>query len=323
MQIITRLEALADRPRALAIGTFDGVHIGHRATVDRARDRARERGLTSTVLTFDRHPRAVVDPSRAPALLTPLDERIRLLGELEPDELVLLAFDAGMAAMSAAQFCVDLLARTLQARFVVVGQNFNFGAGGIGDAALLTECGAAHGFETEVLGLKMVGDKIISSTSIRELIRIGAVEEARELLGRPPSISGHVGRGHGRGRTLGIPTANVVVEPHSIKPARGVYAARALVEGRWHRAAVNVGQNPTFQNGSGSPTDAVEVFLLAFAQDIYAQPIRVDLLRRIRDERRFDDARTLVAQMRNDIAVVAALEDGAFADVGLCDANIS
>lgn len=318
MEIITELDAVGECPRALALGTFDGVHAGHRAVIGRAVTLASERGLTSAVVTFDRHPLAVVDPGRVPRLLTSPDEKLRLLAGLGPDEVIVLPFDERLAALSPAAFCGDLLAGTLWAQFVVVGENFNFGAGGAGDAAQLRACGAAHGFESVVVPLVTEHGAPISSTRIRRLLHDGELEEVREILGRPPSAAGLVVHGDKRGRTLGVPTANVDVEAGTIFPGRGVYAARAHVGGSWYRAAVNIGHNPTFQSRD-EPTVhvTVEAFLLEFSGDIYEREIRLDFLHKIRDERRFDGVGELVAQMRRDIAATGALEDAALAAVGL------
>jgi riboflavin kinase/FMN adenylyltransferase len=318
MEVVTELGALERRPRALALGTFDGVHIGHRAVIGRAVELAAGRGLTSAVVTFDRHPLAVVAPERVPRLLTPLSEKIRLIAELEPDELVLLPFDAELAALTAEEFCARVLGETLEARLVAVGENFNFGAGGAGDAATLRACGEAHGFETVIVGLVTEAGKPISSTRIRRLLRAGELEEVREILGRPPSAAGHVVPGVQRGRTLGVPTANVDVEAGTIFPGLGVYAARALVDGRWYRAAVNVGHNPTFHSRAEETAHvSIEAFLLDFSGDIYERRIRVDFLHKIRDEQRFTSVEALVAQMQRDIADTATLADPAFAAVGL------
>jgi len=211
-----------------------------------------------------------------------------------------------------------VLSAALQARVVVVGENFNFGAGGAGDAARLRTCGAAHGFETVAVGLVTEHGKTISSTRIRRLLKRGELEEVREILGRPPSAAGVVVAGDRRGRTLGVPTANIDVEAGTIFPGRGVYAARVLVDGVWHRAAVNIGHNPTFRSKADETTHVtVEAFLLGFSSDIYERPIRVDFLHKIRDEQRFDTVEQLVAQMRRDIAETAGLEDPAFVEIGL------
>jgi riboflavin kinase / FMN adenylyltransferase len=318
MEVVTDIAALTPRPRALALGTFDGVHAGHRAVIGRALALARERGLTSAVVTFDRHPLTVVDPARVPRLLTSNDEKIRLVGELGPDEIILLPFDREFAALSPADFCGGLLAGDLQARAVVVGENFNFGARGAGDTTQLRACGADHGYTVEVCPLVTEHGETISSTRIRRLLHDGELEEVREILGRPPSATGLVVHGDKRGRTLGVPTANVDVEAGTIFPGRGVYAARALVRGEWYRAAVNIGHNPTFQSREEPTTHVtVEAFLLEFGGDIYDSEIRLDFLHKIRDERRFESVDALVVQMRLDIQAAGSLADPELDAVGL------
>jgi riboflavin kinase/FMN adenylyltransferase len=318
MQVVTSPDLLERRPRALAIGTFDGVHVGHRAVIGRALEIAAERGIMSSVVTFDRHPLEVIDPGRVPRLLTPPAEKLRLLAELGPDEVVVLPFDEHLAGLTPGDFCAELLDGALCARAVVVGENFHFGAGGAGDATELRACGARHGFDTIAVSLVTEHGKTISSTRIRRLLQHGELEEVREILGRPPSAAGVVVHGDERGRTLGVPTANVDVEAGAIFPGRGVYAARVLVDGSWYRAAVNIGRNPTFRSKDVETTHVtVEAFLLDFAGDIYEHQIRVDFLHKIRDERRFDDVGALVAQMRRDIAAAGTLADVAFGVVGL------
>ncbi len=318
MEVVTDIAALRRRPRALALGTFDGVHAGHRTVIGRAVEMARERGLASAVVTFDRHPLTVVDPARVPRLLTSNEEKARLIEELGPDELVLLPFDERLAALPPDEFCRDLLAAALGARVVVVGENFNFGAGGAGDTARLRDCGAAYGYDVEVCRLVTEHGSTISSTRIRRLLHDGELEEVREILGRPPSAMGIVVHGDKRGRMLGVPTANVDVEAGTIFPGRGVYVARVLVDGAWYRAAVNIGHNPTFQSREAPTTHVtVEAFLLGFSGDIYDREIRLDFLHKIRDERRFESVPALVAQMRRDIQAAGSLADPALEAIGL------
>lgn len=319
MEIVTALSTVAPEPRVVAIGTFDGVHAGHRAVIREAVSLARRDDLRSAVLTFDRHPLTIVDARHAPRLLTSMTEKTRQIEALGPDELIVLPFDREFAAMSAQRFCADLLEARLHARTVVVGDNFRFGAGGAGDTATLRTCGAGRGFETVVVPLVTERGATISSTRIRRLLHSGELEEVREILGRPPSAAGRVVHGVKRGRALlGVPTANVDVEAGVIFPGRGVYAGRALVDGAWYRTAVNIGHNPTFRGREEDTTHVtIEAFLIGFDGDIYEHSIRVDFIHKIRDERRFESPAELVAQMHRDIDATAALADPAFDEVGL------
>jgi riboflavin kinase / FMN adenylyltransferase len=316
--IVTELDAASAVPRALAIGTFDGVHVGHREVIGRAVRIASDRGLTSTVVTFEHHPLATIAPEREPRALTPLALKSELIAELGVDELIVLRFDTGLAGLSADEFCDTILRRRLDAAVVVVGRNFSFGAGGRGTADTLHACGERLGFETVVVPLAGAGGRPISSTRIRRLLESGELAEARAILGRPPRATGAVVRGFQRGAKLGFPTANIEAETGTMFPGRGVYAARALVDGRWYRAAVNVGHNPTFvHHGDETGVVHVEAFLLGFEGDIYGDTVRVDFLTRVRIEERFEYVDDLVAQMRRDIDTIAAIDDPAFADVGL------
>ncbi len=318
MRVVRDLETLTPRPRAVAIGTFDGVHAGHRAVIAEAVAHARDRGLASAVLTFDRHPLALLDAARQPRLLSPAVEKERLIAGLGPDELVVLHFDEALAALEPHEFCARLLHETLDARVVVVGENFTFGAGGRGDAAALRACGQAHGFDTVVVRLVTEDGRPISSTRIRRLLHEGRLEEVREILGRPPSAAGRVVPGVRRGRTLGVPTANVDVEAGTVFPGRGVYVARVRVADHWFRAAVNIGHNPTFHDRDEETTHVtVEAHLLGFSGDIYDREIRIDFVHKLRDERRFDSVDALVAQMQADIDATIALDDPALDEVGL------
>jgi riboflavin kinase / FMN adenylyltransferase len=317
MLIVDGLAAVTPRPRAVAIGTFDGVHVGHRAVIAEAVHYARQHGLTSTVLTFDHHPLSVVDPARSPRLLTPLKLKAELIAELGIDELVVLRFDDEVATLDPPSFC-RLLVERLEARAVAVGENFTFAAGGSGTAATLKTCGSRSGFETIVVPLVATGGRPMSSSRIRDLLQEGRLDEARELLGRPPRSVGVVVHGFKRGQQLGFPTANVEAETGTMFPGRGVYAARVLVNGSWYRAAVNVGHNPTFlHHGDETGIVHVEAFLVSFSGDIYGAEIRLDFVAKIRDERSFEFVDDLVAQMHRDVAAATSLADPAFDEVGL------
>jgi riboflavin kinase/FMN adenylyltransferase len=251
-------------------------------------------------------------------MLTPLGTKIRLISALGPDELLVVDFDRSLASLSPQLFCRDVLTDAVAAKLVVVGANFSYGAGGKGTASTLRSCGEQLGFAVLVVPLVSGDGRTISSTLIRDLLAKGALEEVRAILGRPPSAAGRVAHGFQRGRSLGVPTANLDVEADTIFPGRGVYAARALVDGRWYRAAVNVGENPTFHYRDEETTVVhVEAFLLGFEGDLYDHRIKVDFLHKIRDELRFDEVSDLVAQMERDIRATADLADPEFAAAGL------
>ena len=318
MRVSTQFAGLAQRPRAVAIGTFDGVHVGHQRVIGVAVRVAGEQGLTSCVLTFSGHPDGVLDPGHAPRLLTPLPVKEQLIAQLGPDELIVVAFDDAFAALDGEAFCRDVLVANLAARVVVVGENFTYGAGGSAGVDELRAAGLALGFETVVVPLVVEHGAPISSTRIRTLLQHGRLEEVREILGRPPAADGLVAAGLKRGRTLGVPTANLEVEVGTIFPGRGVYAGRAQVHGHWYRTAVNIGHNPTFQSRDAETAHVtIEAHLLDFAGDIYGQRIHIDFLHKIRDERRFAAVAELMAQMQEDIAATAALPDPAYEAVGL------
>jgi riboflavin kinase/FMN adenylyltransferase len=287
---------------ALAIGNFDGVHLGHQALLRQARTHAAARGVSAGVLTFDPHPARVLAPALAPPMLMSTPRRLELLAEAGADFAVVLPFDAALAAMEAETFVDDVLVGALGAGDVVVGYDFSFGRKRRGDGALLTARGAARGFRTTIVPPVTVDGLTCSSTKIREFVLEGRVEGAHLLLGRPFEIEGPVVRGAGRGRGIGIPTANLQAAG-DLLPRAGVYAARAWLPGKpvALSAAVNIGTNPTFTPGTGAPL-TVEAHLLDFDRDLYGARLRLGFVARLRDERRFAGPDELVAVIRNDIA---------------------
>ena len=282
---ITWLPDARRRPRDLAVGEFDGVHLGHREVI---------RGA-DTVLTFEPHPRTVVAPDSAPKLLTSLDIKADLIASLGVDELVVIPFDGARMAQTAQDFIDQELVGRLGAERVSVGENFRFGHRARGDVALLRE---QEGFETRVAQLVELDGEIISSTHIRGLVAAGDVAAAARFLAAPFQMRGTIAHGDKRGRTLGFPTANLVPDPQLVVPDHGIYACRAEVDGSAHVAAVNVGVRPTFKTGRGL---LVEAFLLDFDGDIYGRELRLEFLERLRGERRFDDVDALVEQMAADV----------------------
>jgi riboflavin kinase/FMN adenylyltransferase len=286
--------------RAVALGTFDGVHMGHRALIAEVVERAHALSATSSVATFDPMPLEVLRPEAAPPRLSTLDQRAALIAEQAPDELLVVRFDAALSALDPAAFVESVLVQTMGAVWAVVGENFRFGRGAVGDVATLAELGRAHGFGVSAVPLQRVDGERVSSSWIRELVSQGEVQHAARLLGRDPWLEGLVERGDARGRELGVPTANLAVDRASVRPARGVYAGIAVLEdGRRVPAAISVGWNPTF--GEGRPI-TVEAHLLDFAGDLYDQRLRLEFRRFLRHELRFDSVDELIAQMRLDIA---------------------
>jgi riboflavin kinase/FMN adenylyltransferase len=273
------------RPRNLAVGEFDGVHLGHREVI---------RGA-DTVLTFEPHPRTVVAPDSAPKLLTSLAIKADLIASQGVQELVVIPFDGSFAAQTAQEFIDHVLVGTIGAEHVSVGENFRFGNKARGDADLLR---SQDTFGTRVVELVELDGEIISSTHIRGLVAVGDVAAAGRFLGAPFHMRGEVAHGDKRGRTLGFPTANLVPDPRLVVPDHGIYACRAHVAGQELVAAVNVGVRPTFKTGRGL---LVEAYLLDFDGDIYGEELRLDFLERLRGEKRFDSVEALVEQMARDV----------------------
>ena len=273
------------RSRNLAVGEFDGVHLGHREVI---------RGA-DTVLTFEPHPRTVVAPDSAPKLLTSLAIKADLIASQGVQELVVIPFDGSFAAQTAQEFIDHVLVEVLGAEYVSVGENFRFGNRARGDAELLR---AQDAFVTRVVEMVELDGEIISSTHIRGLVAAGDVAAAGRFLGSPFHMRGEVAHGDKRGRTLGFPTANLVPDPRLVVPDHGIYACRAHVAGQELVAAVNVGVRPTFKTGRGL---LVEAYLLDFDGDIYGEELRLDFLERLRGEKRFDSVEALVEQMARDV----------------------
>jgi riboflavin kinase/FMN adenylyltransferase len=269
------------RARRVAVGTFDGVHLGHREVI---------RGSDS-VLTFEPHPVSVVAPQHAPKLLTPLNVKAELIAALGVEELIVIPFDAAFAARSAQEFIDEVLVATLGAVGVSVGENFRFGHRAQGDTQLLAADGR---FQTTVHPLLEVDGEIVSSSHIRGLVLAGEVDQATHFLGAPFQLRGEVVRGDERGRTLDFPTANLIPQEELVCPGHGIYAC--LADG--HPAAVNVGVRPTFTTGRG---ELIEAYLLDFEGDLYGRELRIDFLRRLRGERRFATVQALVEQMHRDV----------------------
>ena len=275
------------RPRRVAVGEFDGVHLGHREVI---------RG-SDTVLTFEPHPLRVVRPEAAPKMLTSLDVKTELISNLGVRELVVVPFDHGFAHQSPAEFVDQVLVASLAATHVSVGENFRFGHLAAGDSVLLA---ADSRFETRVVPLVEVDGEIVSSSHIRALVGAGEVDLAARLLGAPFQLRGEVVRGDQRGRTLGFPTANIVPDEALVCPGHGIYVARADEA----CACVSIGVRPTFGTGRAV---LVEAFLLDREIDLYGHTLQIDFLQRLRGERRFESVDALIEQMKRDVELTREL----------------
>ena len=292
---LTYLPDVEPRPRRVAIGTFDGVHLGHREVIAGA----------ETVITFDPHPQSVVAPGTQPKLLTTLDRKAELVASLGVEELVVIPFDGDFAARSAQDFVDHVLVERVAATHVSVGENFRFGHKAQGDAQMLA---ADARFETRTVPLLEVDGEVVSSSHIRGLVAGGAMQYADELLGAPFAVDGEVQHGDKRGRTLGFPTANLVPQAGFVVPGHGVYACRVqLPDGTLVAAATNVGVRPQFVTGRG---ELIEAFLIDWSGDLYGEKIRIEFLRRLRGERRFDSVDALVEQMGRDVDEARSLSAG-------------
>jgi riboflavin kinase/FMN adenylyltransferase len=279
---VTSLPDARPRPRHVAIGTFDGVHLGHQAVIDDA----------DTVLTFDPHPLEILHPAALPKLIMPFAVKRDVIDGLGVEELVVIPFDEEFATLPAERFIEDVLIGKLGAERVSVGENFRFGAKAGGDPAMLA---ARDEFETTVVPLVEVDGETVSSTRIRALVAAGDMAGARHCLGAPFMVEGEVVKGDQRGRELGFPTANIVPDDRLAIPGHGVFAAFA--DGV--PAAVNVGVRPTFETGRGL---LIETYLIDREEDLYGRTLRVAFVERLRGEKRFPSAEDLVAQMRRDVA---------------------
>jgi riboflavin kinase / FMN adenylyltransferase len=288
--------------RSIAIGTFDGVHLGHRAVVARTVSIACERGISSAVVTFHPHPMRVLRPELAPPELSTLEQKIALMDELGPGELIVIRFDRALSEVEHDEFEERVLKEALGVEHVVIGENFRYGHRARGNVDTLREAGSRLGFEVEPAPLVEVDGAPVSSSRVRELLASGDVAAAGRLLGRPPWVEGVVVRGDGRGRGLGFATANVDQPPDSAVPAIGVYAGVAHVPGKTRPAAISVGYNPTFTDARDKLR--IEAHLLDFDEDVYGQPMRIDFTERLRGEEKYDSVDALVEQVHRDIAAV-------------------
>jgi riboflavin kinase / FMN adenylyltransferase len=282
----------------VALGNFDGVHLGHQAVLRRAAEEGRRRGGRVVAATFHPHPRAVLAPGSEPKLLTTLDLRREALLRYGADEVWVIRFDEELSRKSPEEFVGDVLVGEIGAAAVVVGENFRFGHRAAGDVGDLRRIMRSYGGEAYPVPVRSEGGRVpINSTHIRALVGEGEVEEAARLLGRPYVVRGEVVVGDKRGRTIGFPTANVLPDPSLVVPARGVYAGFVRVGKESYPACTNVGVAPTFERRESR----VEAYLLDFEGDLYGRVVDVSFLRRIREEKRFSGIEELKEQIARDV----------------------
>ncbi len=288
-----------DTPHAVTIGNFDGLHLGHQAMLARLQDVARARGLPSCVLSFEPHPREFFTPEQAPARLSSLREKAEYLRQTGIDRMHVFRFDRAFSSLSAEAFIEQVLGRTLQARYVLVGDDFRYGAKRAGDFALLEQTGRSLGFEAEFLPTVAVAGERSSSTAVRHALAGGDLEHAARLLGRPYSISGRVVHGDKLGRDIGFPTANIQLK-HNRPPLMGIFAVEVCgLDGKMLPGVASLGKRPTVKSPDAVPV--LEVHLFDFSTEIYGRRVRVDFLHKLRDEEKYPDLDSLVAQIHRDV----------------------
>jgi riboflavin kinase / FMN adenylyltransferase len=312
---VNRYRSIGELPiggpgRAIAIGAFDGVHLGHRAIIRLAVEAAKRRGVPSMVLTFDPNPLAVLRPELKTTVLTPSEVRARLIADQGVDELLEIPFTKAFSQVRWERFCEILATPPLGAQTIAVGRNFRFGQGGEGTAGMLRDAGRQRGIEVEIPALVTSPDgKPVSSTRVRRLIAQGDIEDANTLLGRAHCLEGTVIHGDGRGAGLGIPTANIAVSGRAALPGRGVYAGRVTVAGETWSAAINVGMAPTFRDAHDI---RLEALLIDYpGAELYDQRASVSFVAHLRGETRFASAEALVAQIHKDVDRARDLARGA------------
>jgi riboflavin kinase/FMN adenylyltransferase len=284
---------------AITIGKFDGVHAGHRAVVSALKTIAEREGLASVVVTFDRHPLALLSPEDCPTSLVSIEQKLDLLAGTGVDATLVLAFDRALSSLPPEEFVETFIVNTLHARFVLVGQDFRFGFRGAGDVDLLRELGTGYGFEVQIIDdVKPDYARRVSSTWIRELLSAGDVHAATRLLGHLPTVRGLVVHGAARGRELGYPTANLSPRSQGLIPDDGVYAGWLTDAGTRYPAAISVGNNPTFE---GVPQKQVEAYVLDQDIDLYEHVVDVSFVERIRGMVAFTGIDPLIEQIADDV----------------------
>jgi len=297
MQVEEELTRLApDKDTLLTIGVFDGVHLGHKYLISQLKEQAKKQGLLSGVVTFYPHPQEVLQPQTRLPWLTDLAERTSLLKNEGIDVVVPLTFTWKLAQLSAREF-VNLLQKHLRMRGLLIGPDFALGRQREGNIDVLRELGEAMRFTVTVLPPLTTNGEVVSSTAIRKALADGDIKRVNKLIGRPFSLQGRVIIGTGRGQELGFPTANLEVDQKQAIPSDGVYVTRAYIKGKAHPSVTNIGRKPTF----GGNKRTVEVFIFDFQKNLYGRNLKIDIVERLRDEKKFDSAESLKKQIAADV----------------------
>ena len=304
MILITDLSKINKRftNSIITLGNFDGLHLGHQELIRKIIHRAKETGGLSMVVTFRPHPLKILAPEKCPPLISIYEEKIELLDKLGIDVLVKIPFTLDFSAMEPRAFVKDILVDLLGAKEIFVGSNYRFGKGRKGNIQMLRDLGKELGFIVREVEQVSLNSEVISSTRIRQLLINGDVEHAAKLLGRPYALCGVVIKGDGRGKGLGFPTANLAPR-HSLIPSNGVYAVRLLVRDKYYDGIVNIGLRPTFD----AKSMAIEVHIFDFNEDIYGEEMTVYFANKIREEKKFDSADSLIGQITKDISAAKTI----------------
>ncbi len=288
----------------LTIGVFDGVHLGHKYLISQLKEHAIQQGLLSGVITFHQHPMAILSSQATLPYLTDLATRTSLLKNEGVDYVIILSFARELAQLSAREF-ISLLQKYLRMRGLLVGPDFALGRNREGDINTLRKLGQEMDFSVTVVPPIMIDGRVVSSTAIRNELAKGDMENVLNLTGRPFSLHGHISSGTGRGVGLGFPTANLDIDRQQALPKDGVYATRAYIDEKAYKSMTNIGQNPTF----GGTKRTVEVYILDYHDNLYGRELKIDIIKRLRRERKFDTAQQLEKQIAEDVKQGRAILD--------------
>lgn len=300
MKIFDNLENLPnfDKKLVVALGNFDGVHVGHRHLLEEMINFSSQAKAVPSVFLFHPHPQKVLDPENAPKMLLDLEKKIEILESLNIEIVFIIPFNGKIASLTPKEFVEEVIVKKLKAHGVFVGFNYRFGHGASGTPELLLKLGAEYGFNVRVIPPITINGEMVSSTRIRDLLNSGDIQKARKLLGYWPLLSGKIIKGDQRGRRLGFPTANIDLSDDLLVPSSGVYAGRALLDDKRYPAVINIGKRPTFYNDAEK---LIEAHLLGYQEFAYGKKIEIELYEKLREERKFSEVKDLVMQIQKDI----------------------